>query len=202
MLFKTAKRINGNDKTWLADDYDTLTDYAGAAACGTLAPINTKWRSPFNGKTLPNVIAFIGNAPKPPKPLDKRYCAVLIEDEFEDGRILICKSSRGDSDSEDAGEDEDPGFVASEEDDEPPVQEAQPGSIKTLLLQHSKVSYDGLPPRHRPTTKRAIKALGNDYQGIQIIPTAEYKVEWFHYTFAHYKWTEAYFECREQGKCI
>lgn len=186
----------------MADDYDTLPDYAGASARGTLAPINTKWRSSFIGKTIPNVSAFIRNAPKPPKPLDKRYCAVLNKDEFEVGQFLICKSLEGESDNEDEGEDEDPGSAASEEEDEPPVQEAQPGSIKALLLQHSKISFDELPPRRRPTTKQAIRALGNDYEGIQVIPTAEYRVGWFHYTFAHYKWREAYVEWREQGKCI
>lgn len=92
--------------------------------------------------------------------------------------------------------------LPSGEDHEPPVQEAQPGYIKVLLLQHSKISYDELLPKRRPTTKQAIKALGNDYKGIQVIPIAEYRVGWFHYTFARYKWREAYIEWREQGKCI
>lgn len=79
------------------DEYGTLPDYRGSAESGTETPIDPDWRSPFIGKTIPDVVAFMRNTPKPPKPLSKRYCAVLTNDSLDEETVLICRSLEGDS---------------------------------------------------------------------------------------------------------
>lgn len=95
MLHDNAEHIDGDYALWLADDYSTLPDYAGISASGTITPIDPHWRSPFVGKSIPDVVAFMRNTPKPVKPLNKRFCAVVTKDDLEDGRIFICKSLEG-----------------------------------------------------------------------------------------------------------
>lgn len=43
---------------------------------------------------------FIRNAPSPPKPIDKQYCAVLRKEDYDRDRILICKIPPEGDDSE------------------------------------------------------------------------------------------------------
>ena len=59
------------------------------------------WRSPFIGSSPEDVAAFIEAAPKPPKPLCKRFFAVLRKELYEqDKRLLIYKIPEDSSDSE------------------------------------------------------------------------------------------------------
>lgn len=51
----------------LADSYDSLSDYNGKTARGTIAPIDEIWRSPF--ATLEDAISFVRQIPRPPKSL-------------------------------------------------------------------------------------------------------------------------------------
>jgi hypothetical protein len=77
----------------LADTYDTLPDYArGFSPGGTTAPIDANWRSPFIGKTVPDVVKFIRDTPRPPKTLNTRFCAVVTRVGLKGIRALICKS--------------------------------------------------------------------------------------------------------------
>jgi hypothetical protein len=78
---------------WLADTYASLPDYRpNYRTFGTRTPINKDWKSPFVGKTIADAANFVRNAPKPPKPLCKRFFAVLQQDRFEQsGELLICK---------------------------------------------------------------------------------------------------------------
>jgi len=77
---------------WLADSYDTLPDANPPRTIqGTHAPISDEWRSPFIGQSLRQVANFIRDAPAPPKPIDKEYCAVLRKEDYENDAILICK---------------------------------------------------------------------------------------------------------------
>jgi len=55
---------------------------------------------PFIGKTVQDAVHFIRNAPKPPKPLNKRFCAVVTRDALKKGGVLICKSLDFDSEQE------------------------------------------------------------------------------------------------------
>lgn len=53
--------------------------------------MDVEWQSPFLGQTVHDALAFIRNAPKPPKPLCKAFCAVLQNDRFEQhDQLLIC----------------------------------------------------------------------------------------------------------------
>lgn len=74
-----SREEHGASLLWLADTYDTLPDYDpdNPGAEGTLAPVDPNWRSPFVGSSVEEVTAFIRAAPKPPKPLCKRFFAVL-----------------------------------------------------------------------------------------------------------------------------
>jgi hypothetical protein len=59
---------------------------------GIAAPIDPGWQSPFIGQSIADAANFIRNAPKPPKPLCRRFFAVLQKDRFEQtGKLLICK---------------------------------------------------------------------------------------------------------------
>jgi hypothetical protein len=78
---------------WLADKYENLPDYAnGLSLEGTATPIDPEWQSPFIGQTIDEAMDFIRNAPKPPKPLCKVFCAVLQHGELaQDTVLFICR---------------------------------------------------------------------------------------------------------------
>lgn len=59
---------------------------------GIDGPVNPSWRSPFVGKSIEDAANFVRDAPKPPKPLCKRFFAVLQKDNFDHSiTLLICK---------------------------------------------------------------------------------------------------------------
>jgi hypothetical protein len=81
---------------WPADIYDTLPDYDGERSMPQIQfPLPPDWRSPFVGKSVPEAVAFMRNAPKPPKPLNTRYCAILTQASLDENRLFICKSLEG-----------------------------------------------------------------------------------------------------------
>lgn len=47
------------------------------------------------------------NVPKPPKPLNTRFCAVLIQSSLDEGRVFICTSLKGEVRQEHLAADED-----------------------------------------------------------------------------------------------
>lgn len=68
---------------------------------GTIGPISRDWRSPFAGKSIEDAANFVRNAPKPPKPLCRRFLAILQKDSFDQSiGMHICKivPDSGDSD--------------------------------------------------------------------------------------------------------
>jgi hypothetical protein len=70
-----------------------------------MAPIDNAWRSPFVGKSIADAANFIRNAPKPPKPLCRRFFAVLQKNFYEkSGMVLICRISPGDVEDEIEGD--------------------------------------------------------------------------------------------------
>jgi len=86
---------------WLADTYDTIPDSNPPHNVhGTETPISEHWRSPFIGHSLKQVAKFVRDAPSPPKPIDKQYCAVLRTEDYEQDRIMICKIPPEGDDSE------------------------------------------------------------------------------------------------------
>ena len=78
---------------WLADAYENLPDVRPTHRLeGTSCPIDSSWRSPFAGKSIEDAANFVRNAPKPPKPLNKTWFAVMQKDRFEkSGELLVCK---------------------------------------------------------------------------------------------------------------
>jgi hypothetical protein len=93
LLDSNKEDCQGAQYLWLADKYENLPDYADSlSAEGTATPVDPDWKSPFIGQTIHEAVDFIRNAPKPPKPLCKVFCAVLQKDRFEkDGVMLICR---------------------------------------------------------------------------------------------------------------
>jgi hypothetical protein len=72
---------------------------------GTVAPIDNAWRSPFIGKSIADAANFVRNAPKPPKPLCRRFFAVLQKDFYgKSGMVLVCRISPGDVEDEIEGD--------------------------------------------------------------------------------------------------
>jgi hypothetical protein len=78
---------------WLADTYENLPDVRPTYRLqGISWPISSSWRSPFIGKSIEDAVNFIRNAPKPPKPLNKTWFAVMQRERFENsGELLVCK---------------------------------------------------------------------------------------------------------------
>ena len=89
----------GEPYLWLADTYDTLPDWEPAhPAEGTVGPVDENWRSPFISSSIQEIAAFIKAAPKPSKPLCKRFFAILQRERYEkDKQLLIYRISDGDS---------------------------------------------------------------------------------------------------------
>jgi hypothetical protein len=177
LVDRNAKHIDGDYTLWLADNYDTLPDYIGESMPATITPVDPAWRSHFLSKTIPDVVAYMRATPKPPKPLNKTFCAVLTKEGLELGQIFICKSLEGEPHLESDSEDED---------------------VDELVDEY----MDGTPayiPEKRRTIKQALRALDDDYEGIQVIPTDEDKVGEFHYIFPRYRWQESYIKWHEDG---
>ena len=91
---------------WLADYHENLPDYRpNYNTLGTKPPIDSAWQSPFVGKSIADVANFVRNTPKPPKPLSRRFFAVLQKDFFEQSdMMLICRISPGDDKDEIEGD--------------------------------------------------------------------------------------------------
>jgi hypothetical protein len=51
--------------------------------------VKETWRSPFIGSSIQEVAAFVEAAPKPPKPLCKRFFAVLQKEQYEQHKTLL-----------------------------------------------------------------------------------------------------------------
>ena len=81
----------GEPYLWLADTYDSIPDYnpEDPGTQGTLGPIDSNWRSPFVGSTVAKVAAFVHATPRPPKPLSKRFFAVLQKERYEQSKQLL-----------------------------------------------------------------------------------------------------------------
>jgi hypothetical protein len=99
---------------WLADTYDSLPDFHPKLQySGTPHPVDQSWASPFVGKSIEDVANFIRNTPKPPKPLCKKFFALLQKDLYEkNGKLLICKvlPVGGEEDQDDTEEEGDEAY--------------------------------------------------------------------------------------------
>ncbi|SMR45872.1 unnamed protein product [Zymoseptoria tritici ST99CH_1E4] len=86
-----------DEHLWLAEDYNSLPDLPDIeldvqVASGTSRPLNPRWKSRFEGKTIQDAADFLGSVPKPRKPLCKTYFAVLNKMRYQEhDQILICK---------------------------------------------------------------------------------------------------------------
>jgi hypothetical protein len=88
---------NQNGRLSIRSSKTTLT-LPDTLVSGSPIPTGT---CPFVGKSIEDAANFIRNAPKPPKPLSKRFFAVLQKEFYEQSnRMLICRISTGD-DAED-----------------------------------------------------------------------------------------------------
>lgn len=196
LLDENSDNISGSYIIWLADTYDSLPNYSRRIPPGTFTPVDADWRSPFIGKTVTDVVAFMRGAPKPPKVLNKRFCAVLTKESLGDRCALICKSLEDDSDIESESDDEED----NEDCDELIAdQQVQPGTIEADFLQRGiEIEYREFPARGRDT-KQVIKEMGNDFENVQVIPITVGKIAEFQYIFERQRWRQFYLEWREDG---
>jgi hypothetical protein len=182
---------------------------------GTKAPIDPNWRSPFIGKTVRDAVDFMRNAPKPPKPLNKRFCAVVTKDLFRQHRALICKSLDFESEQErleDEEEGEEFHYDSDSEEDESHDDDDEWSLHRTLEeLGGDLEAYVAQPssdPRiveavtSRITTKQILQELGNDYENVQVIPTPRNEVDLFNRGFHRYRWAARYRAWRQGGYLI
>jgi hypothetical protein len=93
VLSSNIEDMGGARVVQLADTYDLLPNWdPNAAPEGTDPNIATIWRSPFIGKSLIEVASWIRHIPKPPKPINKTYFAVLQRERYEQSKqVLICR---------------------------------------------------------------------------------------------------------------
>jgi len=85
---------------WLADDdYEDLPEFKGPTFIeGTRPTVEATWRSPFVGKSLAETVAWVRGIPKPPKPVCKKFFAVLQKGLYEQhGEVLVCKVKKNKS---------------------------------------------------------------------------------------------------------
>jgi hypothetical protein len=145
LLDENAKHIDGDYTLWLAGDYNNLSNYVNESMPATITPVDPDWRSPFVGKTVPDVVAYMKATPKPPKPPNKRFCAVPTKEGLELGQILVCKSLGNESGIASDSEDSDESELLEEDRDKTPASTAEPGSLKELLQSHTEYDIDYFP---------------------------------------------------------
>lgn len=168
---------------------------------------------------MPDAVDFMRKTPKPPKHLNKRFCAVLTKDSLRRKQVLICKSldyesdrerwldqyeedNQGDDDDEEDQDDDDDDDEASD-DTEPPQHKTLDqtgGNIESYAAQTSKGNARIRIPAD--SNRRIVQELGNDYEKIQVIPTPKDEVALFQAGFQRYKWLARYRAWREQGYLI
>jgi hypothetical protein len=213
-LIRENSRGRNSCDIWLADTYDTLPDYTGLSPYGTKEPIDPNWRSPFIGKTVRDAVNFMRNTPKPPKPLNKRFCAVVTKDSFKQYQVLICKSLDFESEQEkledeEAGEEfhydsDDDESVDSDDNDDPPYKTLEEfgGDVMAWLEQPASDPSKVEAAEPRITTKQMLQELGNDYENVQVIPTPRNEVDLFNNGFYRYRWAARYRAWRQEGFMI
>lgn len=78
-----------------SDGYEDLPDFNGlVAVAGTAPSVDTSWQSPFLGKSLSEISAWVRGIPKPPKAVCKAFFAVLKRELYvERGMVMICKAN-------------------------------------------------------------------------------------------------------------
>lgn len=218
---KTKQTINeilchnadgGGYTIWSADDYGILPDYHGEAEEGTRDPIDPNWRSPFIGKTIPDANDFMKSAPKPPKPLNTRFCAFVTAEELAKGFVLICKNLENDdyTDNDDFTESDEKTNNGAEiesiklsdsgEVDEEP--DPEPGSFADMMQRADEMHPMKYLDGSEYSLKQRLQRLGNDFDSVQGIPTPKYEVNLFHHGFQRWKWPEKYVAWRESNILI
>lgn len=118
------------------------------------------------------------NAPKPPKPLNKRFCAVVTKESLEQNQVLICKSLDFDSERERLEDEEMNEEFRYDSDDDKSVEvdDYEYPPHKTLgelggdlTAYHSQAMSDPRVVKAatcRITTKQILQELGNDYKNV------------------------------------
>jgi hypothetical protein len=93
VLSSNIEDTGGARVVQLADSYDLLPNWGpNAAPEGKEPTIATTWQSPFIGKPLVEVATWIQHIPKPPKPINKTYFAVLQKELYEQNKqALVCR---------------------------------------------------------------------------------------------------------------
>ena len=185
--------------------YDPIPDYDGSIAQITL-PLPSDWRSPFVGKSVPEVVAFMRNVPKPPKPLNTRFCAILRRSSLDEGCVFICKSLKGKVRQERKAADEDETEREDDLDTDSDIGEGH-GPRFTRIMKARKAMIN-----RRKRTERAERLSGkadkgaeektkpkyeDDYEDIQLIPTSADRISLFLDGVEHQRWDEFFCRWRE-----
>lgn len=131
----------------------------------------------------------------------------MTAEELAKGRVLICKNLENDdySGSEDetdnsAGMADLELFESDEEDQEPDPPE--PGSFADMMQKADEMHPIKYLDGSEYSLQQHLQRLGNDFDGIQVIPTPRYEINLFHHGFQRWKWLEQYVAWRESNILI
>lgn len=119
--------------------------------------------------------------------------------------MIICKSLEYESDSHSDTEDESESESESDAEDEvedklaqpPPTQQPEP---RARLMALSKGNPRSVEPE--VSRKQVLQRLGDDYEGIQVIPTPANELALFQGGFERHKWKDAYIAWRQNQQMI
>lgn len=154
-------------------------------------------------------MAFLQEIPKPPKPVCKRFCAVLRQQDLDNRQILICKTLIGGDDIPEWFEDsfeslwlKNWGAVKWLNKGDREREEHEAGKKLSNMELLNRLDEKDLKDRlENPIYKgRSMKEryleLGNDYENIQVIPTGSDMAGEFVYIFRRSNWQERYMDWR------
>lgn len=213
---------DSDSKLWPADTYDSLPDYDGTGPRPQIRlPLPEDWRSPFVGKTIPEVVAFMRNVPKPPKPLNTRFCAILRQEHLAEGCVYICKSLEGEVQQDDSvasdgkADSEIADAEVADDDDDSDIDMGIREGCDPMLAMVLEAEREMIKENRRET--RAERLAGNtgkevddktkpkhenDFENVQLIPTSNDMISLFLDGFEHERWDEYFCRWREHQHWI
>lgn len=159
----------------------------------------------------------MGNVPKPPKPLNSRFCAILRKEYLAEGCVYICKSLEGEVRQDDlVASDEktdnnvvDDG-VTDDDDDDSDIDMGIREGCNSMLAMVLEAEKEMIRERTRKnwaerqagkieetTKERARPKHENDFENIQLVPTSNDMISLFLDGFEHERWDEYFRRWRE-----
>lgn len=162
-------------------------------------------------ENIPEAVNFMRNVPKPPKPLNTRFCAVMQKASLNEGCIFICKPLEGEDRSgnqpTDIEESEPEETLGSESEVEGPENDLDTIFRKRKRLRRNAERRKARAERSLNKTEKQPKCPikpkhENDFENVQLIPTSNNKISMFCDGVEHERWPEYFWRWREDQNWI